>query len=90
MCFQWCRNHDTALVAALDGTINLVDSESRRVIWSFPSGPPIYSSYQAAVNQDNDKENSSGPSSGFFIDCGDDWELYAHNEHFGKMVWRRL
>ncbi|XP_030515996.1 serine/threonine-protein kinase/endoribonuclease IRE1a isoform X1 [Rhodamnia argentea] len=78
-------NHDTALVAALDGTIHLVDSDSRRVIWSFTSGPPIHSSYQAPINQDNENESSSGPSSGYFIDCGDDWELYMYNEHFGKM-----
>lgn len=64
-----------------------MDSNSRSVIWSFSSGPPIYSSYQAPVDQDIDKENSSGANSGFFIDMGDDWELYAHNEHFGKMVW---
>ncbi|KAK4760812.1 hypothetical protein SAY87_005705 [Trapa incisa] len=79
------QNHDTALLAALDGTIHLVHSESGRVIWSFPSGPPIYSSYQAPVNQDNDKENASESSSGFFIDCEDDWELYAHDQHFGKL-----
>ncbi|KAL3720647.1 hypothetical protein ACJRO7_005463 [Eucalyptus globulus] len=79
-------NHDTALVAALDGTIHLVDSDSRKVIWSVTSGPPIHSSYQAPINKDNENESSSGPSSGYFIDCGDDdWELYMHNEHFGKM-----
>lgn len=61
-----------------------------RVIWSFASGPPIYSSYQAPVmGQDIDKENSNEQSSGFFIDCGDDWELYMQSEHFGRMVWYR-
>ncbi|KAK9284626.1 hypothetical protein L1049_023802 [Liquidambar formosana] len=77
--------HDTALVAAPDGTIHLVESNFKKVLWSFTSGPSIYSSYQAPVNQDNDKENASGLSSGFFIECGDDWALYAHTEPHGKM-----
>nr|XP_023889873.1 serine/threonine-protein kinase/endoribonuclease IRE1a isoform X1 [Quercus suber]XP_023889874.1 serine/threonine-protein kinase/endoribonuclease IRE1a isoform X2 [Quercus suber]POE64243.1 serine/threonine-protein kinase/endoribonuclease ire1a [Quercus suber] len=77
--------HSTALIAGLDGTVHLVESNSKRVIWSFESGTPIYTSYQAASGQDNDKENASDPSGRFFIDCGDDWDLYMHSEHFGKM-----
>lgn len=77
-------NHDTALVAALDGTINLVYRESGRVIWSFSSGSPIYSSYQAPINHDDDKENASVPGGSYFVDCGDDWKLYAHTD-LGKV-----
>ncbi|XP_011069338.1 serine/threonine-protein kinase/endoribonuclease IRE1a-like isoform X2 [Sesamum indicum] len=72
---------DTALVAALDGTIYLLEVGSMRPLWSFSSGPQIYSSYQAPVS---DKENASGVESNYFIDCGDDWELYAHNS-LGKL-----
>ncbi|KAL0462395.1 UNVERIFIED_CONTAM: hypothetical protein Slati_0127100 [Sesamum latifolium] len=74
---------DTALVAALDGTIYLLEVGSMRPLWSFSSGPQIYSSYQAPVS---DKENASGVESNYFIDCGDDWELafvlscYLYNE----------
>ncbi|XP_008440915.1 serine/threonine-protein kinase/endoribonuclease IRE1a-like isoform X1 [Cucumis melo] len=74
----------TALIAALDGTIHLVDSNSMKIIWSFSSGPPIYSSYQANINHEHNQENASGVGSSFFFDCGDDWELYIHTEH-GKM-----
>ncbi|KAF3440261.1 hypothetical protein FNV43_RR18545 [Rhamnella rubrinervis] len=56
-----------------------------RKIWSFASGPPIYTSYQAPLRPDIDKDNTNGQSTGFFIDCGDDWELYMHSEHFGRM-----
>lgn len=80
------RKQDTALIAALDGTVHLVESNSRKVLWSFSSGPPIYSSYQAPTNKDGDKENASGLSNDFFVDCGDDWELYMHTHDFGKMV----
>ncbi|GMP32212.1 hypothetical protein CsSME_00006074 [Camellia sinensis var. sinensis] len=80
--------HDTALVAALDGTIHLVEPKSRKVFWSFTSGPSIYSSYQAPVEGDNDKENASQLGS-FFIDCGDDWELYMHDA-FGKRVCLKM
>lgn len=73
-------NHDTALVAALDGTINLVYRESGRIIWSFASGSPIYSSYQAPINHDDDKENASALGGSYFVDCGDDWKLFAHTD----------
>lgn len=76
--------HDTLLVAALDGTINLVDPKSATVLWSFASGPSIYSSYQAPVNHDNDSENASTPGGSYFVDCGDDWKLFAHTE-LGKV-----
>ncbi|KAG8373587.1 hypothetical protein BUALT_Bualt11G0039900 [Buddleja alternifolia] len=72
---------DTALVAALDGTIHLLEVGSMKPLWSFSSGPQIYSSYQAPVT---DNENVSGIGSSYFIDCGDDWELYAHNS-LGKL-----
>ncbi|KAM1047491.1 hypothetical protein ACFX2C_026842 [Malus domestica] len=62
----------TALVALLDGTIQLVDRNLMGVRWAFDSGPPIYSSYQAQS------------SSGYFIYCGDDWDLYEHSDHFGR------
>ncbi|KAK2975680.1 hypothetical protein RJ640_027783, partial [Escallonia rubra] len=91
-CFLLClldilyssSEHDTALVAALDGTIHLMELKSTKVIWSLASGPSIYSSYQAPVNHDNDKENASGARGGYFVDCGDDWKLYAHSE-LGKV-----
>ncbi|GMP26919.1 hypothetical protein CsSME_00003154 [Camellia sinensis var. sinensis] len=76
------NEHDTALVAALDGTIHLVEPKSGKVLWSFSSGPSIHSSYQAPVEQSNEKENTSQLES-FFIDCGDDWALYMHDA-FGK------
>ncbi|KAL4569097.1 hypothetical protein LXL04_024725 [Taraxacum kok-saghyz] len=70
--------HDTALVATLDGTINLVYRDSGRVIWSFGSGSPIYSSYQAPITHDDDDENVTLPGNSYYVDCADDWKLYAH------------
>lgn len=79
-CFIVTSNseHDTVLVATLDGTINLLDLKSAKTLWSFASGSSIYSSYQAPVNHDGDEENASD-GAGYFIDCGDDWKLYADN-----------
>ncbi|CAJ2635942.1 unnamed protein product [Trifolium pratense] len=78
----------TALVAALDGTMYLVASQENgavRVIWSFSTGSPIYSSYQGPINKDRGKTNtSSAPTSGF-VECGDDWSLYMHDKILGKM-----
>ncbi|KAA8547605.1 hypothetical protein F0562_004034 [Nyssa sinensis] len=76
--------HNSFLVAALDGTIYLMEPKSRKTLWSFTSGPSIYSSYQAPIKHHNDKENTSEPGGSFFIDCGDDWELYMHNK-LGKV-----
>ena len=69
----------TALVAALDGTVYLVDSDSGRVFWSFSTGSPIYYSYHVPINN---------PSHNFtaFVECGDDWELIVHDAHLGKQV----
>lgn len=75
------RGRETALVAALNGTIHLLEVGSMKPIWSFSSGPQIYSSYQAPVNE----ETGSGIES-YFIDCEDDWELYAHSS-LGKVVF---
>ncbi|KAG4403636.1 hypothetical protein AAZX31_01G145000 [Glycine max] len=69
----------TALVAALDGTMYLVDSVSGRVFWSFSTGSPIYHhSYRAPINDPEDN-NVTG-----LIECGDDWELIVHDARFGK------
>ncbi|KAL5780888.1 hypothetical protein ACOSQ2_011625 [Xanthoceras sorbifolium] len=67
---------DLGVVAALDGTIYLVDSKLGKIRWSFSSGRPIYSSYQASTNQNNDSE--------FYIDVGKDWELYWHSKRSGE------
>ncbi|KAK0577498.1 hypothetical protein LWI29_033989 [Acer saccharum] len=68
---------DFGVVADWDGTISLVDSKLGEIRWSFSSGRPIYSSYQASINQNNDSE--------FYIDVGKDWELYWHSKRSGKV-----
>lgn len=65
-------------MAALDGTIYLVEINSRKILWSFTSGQSIYSSYQALPNH-------FAPDD-FFIDCGDDWGLYVHGPGHKKVV----
>ncbi|MED6204063.1 hypothetical protein PIB30_005461 [Stylosanthes scabra] len=79
----------TALVAALDGTMYLVDKQENsptRVIWSFSTGSPIYHSYQAPIHKDSGKENGSTARISGSVECGDDWSLYMHDKHFGKMA----
>ncbi|KAH9662277.1 serine/threonine-protein kinase/endoribonuclease IRE1a [Citrus sinensis] len=75
----------TRIGAALDGTISLRDSNGR-VSWTFGTGTPIYSSYQAPVQATVDQDNASELTNSFFIDCGEDWGLYAHvnNEQLVK------
>ncbi|KAI3797082.1 hypothetical protein L1987_39773 [Smallanthus sonchifolius] len=68
---------DAILVAAPDGTLYQVDISSGKILWSFPSGTPIYDAHQA-LNLEDDENNSSRQHSKFYIDCGDDWQLYIH------------
>ncbi|GMH04686.1 hypothetical protein Nepgr_006526 [Nepenthes gracilis] len=70
------RKHDAVLLVTLDGTLSLIDSQ--RIIWSFTSGHPIYSSYQAPINLLVHNQNGSEPGNDNYIDCGDDWKLYKH------------
>ncbi|CAM8985592.1 unnamed protein product [Rhodiola kirilowii] len=76
------ENQNTTLTVALDGTIELVDIQSGKTLWSYSTGTPIYSSYQAPKRQNDDKENI--PAETYFIDCGEDWRLYAH---YGTAKW---
>lgn len=79
---------DVALVAALDGTVYLVDTKLRKIRWSFSTGQPIYSSYQANLESEEDLHNSNASELSrdlYYIDCGDDWELYVHSKRFGKL-----
>ncbi|KAK6160849.1 hypothetical protein DH2020_004230 [Rehmannia glutinosa] len=70
--------HDTAIVAAPDGTVYLVEIGSGKILWSFSSGPSIYSSFQQIPNHEGEKLNASADGDNFYIDCGEDWELYLH------------
>lgn len=80
--------HETSLFASLDGTIYLVDSSSRKVHWSFSSGPSLCSSHQALHDNNSDdggqELGKSGTKDNFFLECGDDWNLYLHSKHFGR------
>ncbi|XWS20830.1 hypothetical protein CRYUN_Cryun30bG0002800 [Craigia yunnanensis] len=78
-------NDGIAVVVTRDGTMHLVDRVSRKVHWSFASGRPIYSSYQAFHDRDNDKLNASGPNSDLYVDCGDDLQLYVHSWREGRL-----
>ncbi|KAK9055308.1 hypothetical protein SSX86_026390 [Deinandra increscens subsp. villosa] len=68
---------DAILVAAPDGTLYQLDISSGQILWSFPSGTPIYDAHQA-LNLEDDGHNSSRQHNKFYIDCGDDWQLYIH------------
>ncbi|GAB2254228.1 hypothetical protein Droror1_Dr00022037 [Drosera rotundifolia] len=72
------------LVAAVNGTVYLVESNSRKILWSFSSGGPIYSSHHVPINHDDKEEHNAVASANSFVDCGDDWELYL-DTHFSKL-----
>ncbi|CAN4123115.1 unnamed protein product [Withania somnifera] len=76
---------DTAIVAAPDGTVHLLDLKSGEDIWAFRSGSSIYSSYQALSYYQGDNNNVTIEEDNFYIDCGEDWKLYMHGNGFEKV-----
>lgn len=86
------NNHDTAVIASLDGMIYLVERNSGKVRWSFSSGPALSSSYHASLeySSDSDDEYELEDKQGttdeydYFIECGDDGNLYEQSRHFGR------
>ncbi|XP_055833426.1 serine/threonine-protein kinase/endoribonuclease IRE1b-like isoform X1 [Solanum dulcamara] len=76
---------DTAIVAAPDGTVHLLDLKSGEDIWAFRSGASIYSSYQALSDYQGDSNNATIEDDNFYIDCGEDWKLYMHGNGFEKV-----
>lgn len=88
-CVFWCfkiSKHTTAIVAAPDGTVYMVEIGSGKVLWSFSTGPSIYSSYQQIPDHKGEKLNASSDGENFYIDCGKDWELYRHGTGLKKVV----
>ncbi|KAL1547101.1 non-specific serine/threonine protein kinase [Salvia divinorum] len=77
--------HETAILAAPDGTVYLVEIGSGKILWSFSSGPSIYSSYQQIPSHEGEKLNTSADGDNFYIDCGEDWELYLHGTGLKKV-----
>ncbi|RHN41805.1 putative protein kinase IRE1 family [Medicago truncatula] len=66
----------TKLFATPDGTIYFVanyENGRTRILWSFSTGSPTYSSYQA-------------PGATDFLECEDDWSLYMQDEYYGKLI----
>ncbi|XP_051139823.1 serine/threonine-protein kinase/endoribonuclease IRE1b-like [Andrographis paniculata] len=77
--------HDAIIAVSPDGTVYYVESSSGKILWSFSSGQSIYSSFQKMPNRDGEKLNASADGDSFYIDCGEDWELYLHSNGFSKV-----
>ncbi|KAH0684974.1 hypothetical protein KY285_021719 [Solanum tuberosum] len=76
---------DTAIVAAPDGTVHLLNLKSGEDIWAFRSGASIYSSYQSLSDYQGDGNNGTIEDDNFYIDCGEDWKLYVHGNGLEKV-----
>ncbi|GJZ36856.1 serine/threonine-protein kinase/endoribonuclease IRE1b-like protein [Tanacetum coccineum] len=57
-----------------------VNISSGKILWSIPTGPPIYDAHQSP-NLEDDEHNSSRQQNNFYIDCGDDWQLYIYDKN---------
>lgn len=57
-------------MAAPEGKLQLVDSNSGEVIYCVDLGVPLYTSYQAPLSQDSNR---------FYIDVDEDGQVYLHS-----------
>ncbi|GJT72745.1 reverse transcriptase domain-containing protein [Tanacetum coccineum] len=57
-----------------------VNISSGKILWSILIGPPIYDAHQSP-NLEDDEHNSSRQQNNFYIDCGDDWQLYIYDKN---------
>lgn len=77
--------HEEAIVAAPDGTIYLMEKNSGTILWSFASGPSIYSYHQALPHHEGEMQNASKEDNNFYLEVGEDWKLYVHGNGFEKV-----
>ncbi|PWA62555.1 PUG domain-containing protein [Artemisia annua] len=66
-----------------------MDISSGEILWSIPTGPPIYDAHQSP-NLEDDEHNSSIQQNNFYVDCGDDWQLYIHDKNSKAEVPKKL
>ncbi|XP_062101550.1 serine/threonine-protein kinase/endoribonuclease IRE1b-like [Humulus lupulus] len=64
-----------ALVIDVDGEVYMWDFNSRKVVWSWSSGFPIYASYQ------NFNETNASEPVIEYADIDDDWQLYFYRRN---------
>lgn len=57
-------------MAAPEGKLQLVDSNSGELIYCVDLGAPLYTSYQAPLSQDSNR---------FYIDVDEDGQVYLHS-----------
>ncbi|XP_031102785.1 serine/threonine-protein kinase/endoribonuclease IRE1b-like [Ipomoea triloba] len=82
--------HETAIVVAPDGMIHLVSSG--KILWTFTSGPSIYSSFHDLPDNRAGDHNLSTKRQNFYIDFGEkDWKLYMylHGDNLTKVELRQ-
>lgn len=62
---------NTELVVDRSGKVSLIMQSTEKPIWSFSSGSPIHSSYQAPPSAVNNTENATETSSAFIVEYMD-------------------
>ncbi|KAF5747250.1 hypothetical protein HS088_TW06G01431 [Tripterygium wilfordii] len=60
-----------------------------KIHWSFPTGAPIYSSYQAPLSEDQ-WDSPSDLSYDSYVDVGNDWQLYEYSRRGGRVIKKLL
>ncbi|GJX91971.1 serine/threonine-protein kinase/endoribonuclease IRE1b-like protein [Tanacetum coccineum] len=77
---NYLKNEKLEQVVAIIKSWNALVNISGKILWSIPTGPPIYDAHQSP-NLEDDEHNSSRQQNNFYIDCGDDWQLYIYDKN---------
>lgn len=73
LSFVISEEPNTELVVDLSGKVSLIMHPSNKPIWSFSSGSPIHSSYQAPLSVVNNTENATEISKAFVVEYIDNY-----------------
>ncbi|GJW46838.1 PUG domain-containing protein [Tanacetum coccineum] len=77
---NYLKNEKLEQVVEIIKSWNALVNISGKILWSIPTGPPIYDAHQSP-NLEDDEHNSSRQQNNFYIDCGDDWQLYIYDKN---------
>ncbi|CAN6982885.1 unnamed protein product [Brassica oleracea var. botrytis] len=81
---------NTELVVDLSGKVSLIMHPSNKPIWSFSSGSPIHSSYQAPLSVVNNTDNATEISKAFVVEYIDNSEVTTVDDGYTRKTMEDL
>ncbi|CAH8361758.1 unnamed protein product [Eruca vesicaria subsp. sativa] len=87
---QYDEEANTELVVDLSGKVSLLMHPSRKPIWSFSSGSPLHSSYQAPLSVVNNTGNATEISKAFVVEYIDNSDVTMVDDGYTRKTMEDL